>query len=136
MLHVFLALLFKMVEGIFRIGIAVQLQVHLRIIRLELRQFLTHEPVHACSIAVALGMGKMREHFRYRKAVGRGLPFGIFDRQVAHQSAQDCGGRFELVEGRGSLIPILASCDSSYDVLSAVYMVLFSLERPPHERIW
>jgi hypothetical protein len=29
-------------------------------------------------------MGKMREHFRYRKAVGRGLPFGIFDRHVAH----------------------------------------------------
>ncbi len=97
-LHVGLALLFKMVEGIFRIGIAVQLQVHLRIIRLELRQFLTHEPVHACSIAVALGMGKMREHFRYRKAVGRGLPFGIFDRQVAHQSAQDRRGRFQLVE--------------------------------------
>jgi hypothetical protein len=43
-------------------------------------------------------MGKMREHFRYRKAVGRGLPFGIFDRQVAHQSAQDRRGRFQLVE--------------------------------------
>jgi hypothetical protein len=57
-LHVCLVLLIKMVEGVFRIGIAVQLQVHLRIIRLELRHFLTHEPVHACSIAVALGMGK------------------------------------------------------------------------------
>ncbi|MGA9965059.1 MAG: hypothetical protein WBQ10_07630 [Terriglobales bacterium] len=67
-------------------------------VTLELRQFLTHQPVHACSIAVALGMGKMREHFRYRKAVGRGLPFGIFDRQVAHQSAQDRGGRLQLVE--------------------------------------
>jgi hypothetical protein len=81
-LHVGLALLLKIVERIFRISIAVQLQLHLRIIRLELRQFLTHEPVHACSIAVALRMGKMREYFRYRKAVGRGLPFGIFDRQV------------------------------------------------------
>jgi hypothetical protein len=43
-------------------------------------------------------MGKMGEHFGYRKAVGRGLPLGIFDRQVAHQSAQDRGGRFQLVE--------------------------------------
>jgi hypothetical protein len=96
-LHVALALLCKMVEGGFCIGIAVQLQVHLRIVQLELQQFLTHEAVHAYSIAVALGVGKMREHFCYRKAFGRGLPFGIFDRQVSHQSAQDRGGRFQLV---------------------------------------
>jgi hypothetical protein len=43
-------------------------------------------------------MGEMREHFRNRKAVSRGLPFGIFDRQAADQSAQDRPGRFQLVE--------------------------------------
>jgi hypothetical protein len=111
-LNVGLALLFKMVEGIFRVGIAVQLQVHLRTIRLELRQFLTHEPVHTCSIAVALGMGKMREHFRYRKAGRAWAPIPYL--RPTGRRLIGAGSRGALPTGRGSLIPILASCDSCY----------------------
>jgi hypothetical protein len=69
----------KIVEGIFHIGIAIHSRYICASSGFNSREFLTHEPVHACSIAVALGMGKMREHFRYRKAAGRWLPFGTFD---------------------------------------------------------
>jgi len=96
--HVGLALLREVTEGFFRVGITVQLHEHPRLIRLEFREVFVQEPIHARPIAVALGMGKMREHFRYGKAVGRRLPWGIFGRKAPHQSTQNRGGGFQLVE--------------------------------------
>jgi hypothetical protein len=52
-LHVGVALLLEVVEGIFGVGFAIEVEVHLRIVGLELRHLFVQKPVDAHAVAMA-----------------------------------------------------------------------------------
>jgi len=107
------ALFFEVIEGLLRIGIPVQVEVHLRIVGLKFGTCFGHEPVEAHAVAVALGMGKMGKHLGEGEPVGRRFPAGIFIGQLGHQAAQNSGHRLEKIQAGKSIF----RHDSSYDVL-------------------
>jgi hypothetical protein len=93
-----LPLVLEVPEVLLRIAVLVQLQVHLRIVRFELRHLLCHKPIHPRAIAVTLGMRQMRQHLGDREAARRRLPPCVLIRNLRHQPAQYRRRRFEQVE--------------------------------------
>ena len=55
-LHVVLALFLELIEGIFGVGIAIEVEIHLRVVGLELGTGLRHETIEAHAVAVAFGV--------------------------------------------------------------------------------
>ena len=103
-LDVSLALLLEVIERIFGIGIAIEIEIHLRIVRFELRQIFAQESIDAHAIAVAFGVRQVRQHFGDRETVGRRFPVGILVGKLAHQPAENHGRLFEQVQAIESVI--------------------------------
>ena len=110
-----LALLLEVVEGILRIGVPVQVQIHLRIVRFERRPSLRQESVDPHRVAVALRVGEMRQDLGHRKAIRCRLPPRVVVRQFRHQAAENAGCGRQQVAARPSVLR-----PASYDALAAV----------------
>src|SRR5690242_21721190 len=71
-----------MVERVLRVGIAIQVQVKLRVIGPEFRPLLTQEPVESHSVTVGLGVGEVCQYFGNRKP-----------RSEERRVGKECGAR-------------------------------------------
>ena len=97
-LDVSFALVLEMAEVLFGIGVLVNVEVHLRVVGLELWHLLAQEAVDARAITMPLAVRQVREHLRDREAIRRGLPARVLVRDFAHETAQDCRRGFQEVE--------------------------------------
>lgn len=97
--HVNLALLPEKFERSMGVSVAVEVEVHLRVVWLELRHLLRHETIQPHPIAVTFGVGKVRQDLGHREPVGRRLPGSVLVGQFQHQSAHDRRCRLQQVEG-------------------------------------
>jgi len=93
-----LALVFEVIEGIFGIGVAVEIVIHAGVVGLELGEVFGEEAIEPGAVAVAFGVGEVFQDFGDGETVRGGLPAGIFVTELAHEAAEDGGSGFELVE--------------------------------------
>src|SRR6202521_3808900 len=115
-LHVVLALLLEMIEGILGVGIAIEVEIHLRVVGLELGTGLRHETIEAHAVAVAFGVRQVGQHFGDEKRPGAGF----------HRASSSVSSviRLRRIPGvassrsrQGSPFSVMSS---SYDVLAEI----------------
>ena len=95
-----LALFFEMIEGVFGVGISIEIEIHLRVVSFEEWALFIQEAIHPHAVAVALRVGEVCKHLSDRKAVGSGLPASIVVRDFPHQAAQNLRRRLQKVKAR------------------------------------
>src|SRR5262245_61034951 len=134
-LDVGLTLVVEMIERLLGIGLAIQLEMHLRVVRFKLGTHFLHESIHAPAIAVAFGMGKMREDLANREAIRCRLPTDIIVRKSGHQSAENLGcccqqvdtGKFALSHALHSTL--LCGVNDSTTIHAGAWSLAFSSPR-------
>ena len=95
-----LTLFFEIIEGVFGVGVSVEVEIHLRVVSFEKWVFFFQEAIHPPAVAVALRVGEVCKHLSNRKTVGSGLLASIVVRDFAHQAAQNLRRRFQKVKAR------------------------------------
>ena len=99
-----LALLLEVIEGVFGVGIAIEVEIHLRVVGLELGTGLRHEAIETHAVAVAFGVRQVSQHFGDGEAVRRGLPPSVLFGQLGHEAAKNFGSDLQQVDAGQSII--------------------------------
>src|SRR5215472_12045372 len=76
----------------------------LRVIGLEFRPFLAHETIEPEAVAVAFGVGEVRQDLGDGEAIGSRFPPRLLPGEFAHQPAQNLRRGFQLPDGRESVV--------------------------------
>src|SRR5215467_13227080 len=76
----------------------------LRVIGLEFRPILVHKTIEPEAVAVAFGVGEVRQDFGDGEAIGSRFPSRILLGEFAHQPAQNLRRGFQLPDGWESIV--------------------------------
>src|SRR6516225_4125517 len=76
----------------------------LRVIGLEFRSFIVHKTIEPEAVAVAFGVGEVRQDLGDGEAIVSRFPPRILLSEFAHQPAQNLWRGFQLPDGRESVV--------------------------------